>query len=84
MICYVLIASIAQLAERALRKRTVVGSIPTGGFALEDVQQFDFKNDFRCKYGIQIWRSNSFIMTLRNCWAAGKEYKVDREALAGD
>ena len=25
-------ASIAQLAERALRKRTVVGSIPTGGF----------------------------------------------------
>ena len=24
-------ASIAQLAERALRKRTVVGSIPTGG-----------------------------------------------------
>ena len=26
-------ASIAQLAERTLRKRTVVGSIPTGGFA---------------------------------------------------
>ena len=25
-------ASIAQLAEHALRKRTVVGSIPTGGF----------------------------------------------------
>ena len=25
-------ASIAQLAERTLRKRTVVGSIPTGGF----------------------------------------------------
>ena len=27
-------ASIAQLVEHALRKRTVVGSIPTGGFAL--------------------------------------------------
>ena len=27
-------ASIAQLAEHALRKRTVVGSIPTGGFSL--------------------------------------------------
>ena len=27
-----LLASIAQLAEHALRKRTVVGSIPTGGF----------------------------------------------------
>ena len=27
-----LTASIAQLAEHALRKRTVVGSIPTGGF----------------------------------------------------
>ena len=27
------LASLAQLAERALRKRTVVGSIPTGGFA---------------------------------------------------
>ncbi len=26
------VASIAQLAEHALRKRTVVGSIPTGGF----------------------------------------------------
>jgi hypothetical protein len=26
-------ASIAQLAEHAHRKRTVVGSIPTGGFA---------------------------------------------------
>ena len=26
-----LIASIAQLVEHALRKRTVVGSIPTGG-----------------------------------------------------
>ena len=26
------IASIAQLVEHALRKRTVVGSIPTGGF----------------------------------------------------
>ena len=25
-------ASIAQLAEHALRKRTVVGAIPTGGF----------------------------------------------------
>ena len=25
-------ASLAQLAEHALRKRTVVGSIPTGGF----------------------------------------------------
>ena len=49
-----LIASIAQLAERALRKRTVVGSIPTGGFALKDMQQFDFKNAFGCKYGIQI------------------------------
>ena len=28
-------ASIAQLAEHALRKRTVVGSIPTGGFFAE-------------------------------------------------
>ena len=27
-------ASIAQLVEHALRKRTVVGSIPTGGFSL--------------------------------------------------
>ena len=27
-------ASLAQLAEHALRKRTVVGSIPTGGFLL--------------------------------------------------
>ena len=27
-----LVASLAQLAEHALRKRTVVGSIPTGGF----------------------------------------------------
>ena len=27
-------ASIAQLVEHALRKRMVVGSIPTGGFAL--------------------------------------------------
>ena len=27
-------ASLAQLVEHALRKRTVVGSIPTGGFAL--------------------------------------------------
>ena len=26
-------ASIAQLVEHALRKRTVVGSIPTGGFS---------------------------------------------------
>ena len=26
------VASIAQLVEHALRKRTVVGSIPTGGF----------------------------------------------------
>ena len=29
-------ASLAQLAEHALRKRTVVGSIPTGGFAKTD------------------------------------------------
>ena len=28
-----LIASLAQLVEHALRKRMVVGSIPTGGFA---------------------------------------------------
>ena len=27
-------ASLAQLAEHALRKRTVVGSIPTGGYML--------------------------------------------------
>ena len=30
-------ASIAQLVEHALRKRTVVGSIPTGGFSLQFV-----------------------------------------------
>ena len=29
-------ASLAQLAEHALRKRTVVGSIPTGGFLPRD------------------------------------------------
>ena len=28
-----LVASLAQLAEHALRKRMVVGSIPTGGFS---------------------------------------------------
>lgn len=33
--CALLTASIAQLAEHALRKRTVVGSIPTGGFFVE-------------------------------------------------
>ncbi len=35
-------ASIAQLAEHALRKRTVVGSIPTGGF-------FPFARCFRAR-----------------------------------
>ena len=30
-------ASIAQLAERTLRKRTVVGSIPTGGFSTDNI-----------------------------------------------
>ena len=34
-----LTASIAQLAEHALRKRTVVGSIPTGGFFVEMIFQ---------------------------------------------
>ena len=34
--CY---ASIAQLAERTLRKRTVVGSIPTGGFSPGKAQE---------------------------------------------
>ena len=32
--CIFAMASIAQLVEHALRKRTVVGSIPTGGFSL--------------------------------------------------
>ena len=32
--CIFAMASIAQLVEHALRKRTVVGSIPTGGFFL--------------------------------------------------
>jgi hypothetical protein len=31
-------ASIAQLAEHALRKRTVVGSIPTGGSDIIDAE----------------------------------------------
>ena len=31
---HIVYASIAQLVERALRKRTVVGSIPTGGFCV--------------------------------------------------
>ena len=31
-LCVKAAASLAQLAEHALRKRTVVGSIPTGGF----------------------------------------------------
>ena len=31
--CLPLSASVAQLAEHALRKRMVVGSIPTGGFS---------------------------------------------------
>ena len=31
---YTSTASLAQLAEHALRKRMVVGSIPTGGFGL--------------------------------------------------
>ena len=33
----VIASIIAQLAEHALRKRTVVGSIPTGGFSLQFV-----------------------------------------------
>ena len=36
-------ASLAQLAEHALRKRTVVGSIPTGGFS----QRFANKGPLR-------------------------------------
>ena len=57
-------ASIAQLVEHALRKRTVVGSIPTGGFFntlffftplacllqpnLEQTQQFEAKLSMFC------------------------------------
>ena len=35
-------ASIAQLAERTLRKRTVVGSIPTGGFYYVKARELEF------------------------------------------
>ena len=35
-------ASIAQLVEHALRKRTVVGSIPTGGFLSLPAKAFIF------------------------------------------
>ena len=34
-----LVASLAQLAEHALRKRMVVGSIPTGGYVLNSAQR---------------------------------------------
>ena len=33
-------ASLAQLVEHALRKRTVVGSIPTGGYISADLCRF--------------------------------------------
>ena len=39
LVCYA-IASIAQLAEHALRKRTVVGSIPTGGLVFNNEKGF--------------------------------------------
>ena len=34
-----LVASLAQLAEHALRKRMVVGSIPTGGYVFNSAQR---------------------------------------------
>ena len=40
------IASIAQLAEHALRKRMVVGSIPTGGL-LHPVMSYAERKPFR-------------------------------------
>ena len=55
-------ASIAQLVEHALRKRTVVGSIPTGGFSLQFVG-----NNFWAVWaqlGFPIARNSLFLTNL--------------------
>ena len=45
-------ASLAQLAEHALRKRVVVGSIPTGGFANRAAGEHARSMFFRCSCGL--------------------------------
>ena len=55
-------ASIAQLAEHALRKRMVVGSIPTGGFIFHAPDRANIAWPATClaKFSLkcQLWGSN--------------------------
>ena len=69
-------ASIAQLAEHALRKRTVVGSIPTGGFIISlhhHAQHHHLKNQ-------DLFLSRSFdIVPSLNSFFSSSAREAERE-----
>ena len=70
-------ASLAQLAEHALRKRMVAGSIPAGGCA--HTQRWNPERRVYRQFVKAPWREHCFTL----CGSAGGEYHFIRYSLVG-